>query len=72
MKREKPSRERAIERLRKMTDVQLRALSDADFWDAIEPEGVCPGCDPRLAAEAVRRNNNPDDPEMRNGGEVRS
>jgi hypothetical protein len=48
------------EPLRKMTDDQLRALSDADFWGAIEPEGVCAGCDPRLAAEAVRRNNNPD------------
>jgi hypothetical protein len=45
------------EPLRKMTDDQLRALSDADFWGAIEPEGVCAGCDPRLAAEAVRRNN---------------
>jgi hypothetical protein len=50
------SREQAIERLRKMPDAQLRALGDGEFWNAIEPEGLCPGCDPRLAAEVTRRN----------------
>jgi hypothetical protein len=42
--------------LRKMPDAQLRALGDGEFWNAIEPEGLCPGCDPRLAAEVTRRN----------------
>jgi hypothetical protein len=45
----------AIKRLRKMSDARLRALTDDEFWDAIEPDGICPGCDPRLAAEARRR-----------------
>jgi hypothetical protein len=49
------SRERAIERLRQMPDEQIRALGDKEFWDVIEPEGVCPGCDPRISAEIDRR-----------------
>jgi hypothetical protein len=48
---------RTKEDLRELSDDQLQALTDDEFWDAIEPEGVCPGCDPRLAAEARRRNN---------------
>jgi hypothetical protein len=44
------------EQLRKLSDEQLQALTDDEFWDAIEPEGVCPHCDPRLGAEAKRRN----------------
>jgi hypothetical protein len=42
--------------LRKLSAEQLRALSDGEFWDAVEPEGVCPDCDQRLGAEARRRN----------------
>jgi len=45
-----------IEQLRELSDDQLRALTDDEFWGAVEPEGVCPGCDPRLAEEARRRN----------------
>jgi hypothetical protein len=47
---------RSIERLRKMSDEQLQALTEDEFWAAIEPDGVCPECDPRLGAEAERRN----------------
>jgi hypothetical protein len=39
-----------------MSDEQLQALTDDEFWDPIEPEGICPDCDPRFAAEAKRRN----------------
>jgi hypothetical protein len=42
--------------LDKLSDAQLRALTDDEFWSAIEPEGVCEDCEPRLAAEAIRRN----------------
>jgi hypothetical protein len=42
--------------LHKLSDEQLQALTDEEFWDAIEPEGACPHCDPRLAEEANRRN----------------
>jgi hypothetical protein len=44
------------EQLNTMSDEQLCALTDDEFWGAIEPEGICPDCDPRLAAEAERRN----------------
>jgi hypothetical protein len=44
------------EQLHKLSDEQLQALTDDEFWDAIEPEGACPHCDPRLAEEANRRN----------------
>jgi hypothetical protein len=54
--RPKLLREQAIERLRNMSDEQLRALGDTEFWSVIEPEGVCPGCDPRISAEVDRRN----------------
>jgi hypothetical protein len=36
------------EDLHKMSDKQIRSLTDDEFWNAIEPEGVCPHCDPRL------------------------
>jgi len=45
----------AIKRLRKMSDAKLQALTDDEFWGAIEPDGICPSCDPRLAAEVRRR-----------------
>ena len=51
----KQAKVRNIKDLRKLSDAQLRALSDDQFWDAIEPEGICPHCDPRLGAEAIRR-----------------
>jgi len=42
--------------LAKLDDRQLRALSDDEFWGAIEPDGLCPRCDdPKLVAEAKRR-----------------
>jgi hypothetical protein len=44
-----------LEDLRALSDVQLRSLTDDEFWRAVEPEGVCPCCDPRLAEEAKRR-----------------
>jgi len=43
--------------LSKLSDAQLQALTDDEFWSAVEPEGVCPDCDEaRLVAEANRRN----------------
>jgi hypothetical protein len=42
--------------LLKLSDHALRALSDDEFWGAIEPQGICPQCDDRrLVREAWRR-----------------
>jgi hypothetical protein len=54
--RHEHSHNERLQKLRELSDEQLQALSDDEFWDAIEPEGVCPTCDPRLAEEARRRN----------------
>jgi hypothetical protein len=43
--------------LQRLSDAQLRALTDDEIWDVIDPEGLCPNCDDaRLVAEARRRN----------------
>ena len=49
------------EQLARLSDDQLRALSDDEFWNAIEPAGLCPCCDDaRLNMEAYRRNGVPE------------
>ena len=54
--------------LRELSDDELRALSDDELCSAVEPEGVCPDCDARLAAEARRRSM--DRPIIGEGGEM--
>ena len=45
------------EQLTQLSDDQLQALPGDEFWDAIEPDGICPDCDdPRVVIEAFRRN----------------